>query len=210
MAINIKVHGLVPITVAMRPRMIRVVITVMHTLRSSVIMATLMDLIIIILGLPVIDFMEQQAVVMVDSVAVVEMEVIGMTPTKMMLLLMQALIIMICQVQHPQSPMPVLDPLDGSIVTMPLDGAPVISLLLMQLLTILGLILSERLNDARAAHSFLCPVRQKTRWFILFPRTEEKVDDNFTPVILVAINTIQLAETRKALVALLDTPGSII
>jgi hypothetical protein len=34
---------------------------------------------------------------------------------------------------------------------------------------------------------------------------EERVDEDFAPVILVAINTIQRAETRKALVALLDT-----
>jgi hypothetical protein len=33
----------------------------------------------------------------------------------------------------------------------------------------------------------------------------EKVDDDFVPLILVAIHTIQNAETRKAMVALLDT-----
>eukprot|EP00978_Attheya_sp_CCMP212_P026375 scaffold86597_cov60-Attheya_sp.AAC.3 len=61
----------------MKPRTIHVIITEMHTLGSSV-TATLMDL-IIIQDLLQQDLMEQQAVVAVDSVAVVQMEVIGMT-----------------------------------------------------------------------------------------------------------------------------------
>eukprot|EP00978_Attheya_sp_CCMP212_P022734 scaffold68204_cov103-Attheya_sp.AAC.2 len=132
--------------------------------------------------------MEQQAVGVVDVVAAVEMEVIGMMPTKMMQLLMPALIIIImCRVQHQRL----------QTIPMLLDGALVISLLIMQLPTIIGLILSVHLNDARVACSS-CQDRQKTR-------TEEKVDDAFVPVILVAINTIQNAQTKKAMVALLDT-----
>jgi hypothetical protein len=56
-------------------------------------MVILMDRIIVQDSL--LDLMEQQAVVTVDSVTVMEMEVIRMTPTRMMLLLMQAPIIII-------------------------------------------------------------------------------------------------------------------
>jgi hypothetical protein len=140
--INVQVHGRRPITVAMMRRTIRVVITVMLTLGSSV-MATLMDRIIGQGSL--LERMEQQAVVAVDTVAVVEMEVIGMTPTKMKQLLMLILIIIMRRVQHQRL----------QTKLMPLDGAPIISLLKMQLPTIIGLILSGRLNDARANRSSL-------------------------------------------------------
>eukprot|EP00978_Attheya_sp_CCMP212_P039516 scaffold206375_cov26-Attheya_sp.AAC.1 len=84
---NVQVHGHHPITVAMKQRTIRVDITVMLTLGSSA-TVTLMDRIIGQGSL--LDLMEQQTVVAVDSVAVMEMEAIGMTPTKMMQLLMLA------------------------------------------------------------------------------------------------------------------------
>eukprot|EP00978_Attheya_sp_CCMP212_P042875 scaffold269439_cov44-Attheya_sp.AAC.1 len=78
--------------------------------------------------------MEQQAVVAVDFVAVVEME-----------LLMLALIIKMRRVQHQWL----------QTIPIPLDGVLVISLLVMQLRTIIGLIPSVRLNDARVAGSSL-------------------------------------------------------
>jgi hypothetical protein len=64
MAINVVVPGVIQMTVITTSRTIHVVITVMLTLGSSV-MTILMDLII------VQDLMEQQAMVAVDSVAVV-------------------------------------------------------------------------------------------------------------------------------------------
>eukprot|EP00978_Attheya_sp_CCMP212_P038014 scaffold184224_cov24-Attheya_sp.AAC.3 len=73
----------------------------------------------------------------------------------------------------------------------------------MQLLTIIGLIPSVRLNDARANRSSLS--RQTEDLILPYWRTEEKANDDFAPVILVAINTIQNAQTKKAMVALLDT-----
>eukprot|EP00978_Attheya_sp_CCMP212_P001021 scaffold2113_cov63-Attheya_sp.AAC.3 len=76
---------------------------------------------------------------------VVEMEVIRMMPTRtMMPLIMQALIIM-HRVQHQWL----------QTIPMPLDGVLVISLLIMQLPTIIGLIPSGYLNDARSARSSL-------------------------------------------------------
>eukprot|EP00978_Attheya_sp_CCMP212_P013003 scaffold32449_cov55-Attheya_sp.AAC.5 len=141
---NVQVHGRCPIPVSMKQSTIRVVITVMFTLGSSA-MVSLMDRIIGQGSL--LDLMEQpQAVVAVDSVAVVEMEVIGMTPTtKMMQLLMLALIIM-RRVQHQER---------LQTIPMLLDGALVISLLKMQLSTIIGLTPPVCLNDARATHSSL-------------------------------------------------------
>eukprot|EP00978_Attheya_sp_CCMP212_P025876 scaffold84076_cov58-Attheya_sp.AAC.2 len=94
---NVQVHGGRPIIVTMKRRTIHVIITVMLTLGSSA-MIILMDRIIGQGSL--LDLMEQQAMVAVDSVAVVEMEVIGMTPTKMIQLLMLALIVMVRRVQH--------------------------------------------------------------------------------------------------------------
>eukprot|EP00978_Attheya_sp_CCMP212_P005550 scaffold12459_cov56-Attheya_sp.AAC.2 len=82
-----QVHGLVPQIVAMKSEMIPVGIMAMRTLGNNV-MATLMDR-IIVQGLR-LELKEQQAVVVVDSVAAVE--VIGMTPTITMPPLMQALI----------------------------------------------------------------------------------------------------------------------
>eukprot|EP00978_Attheya_sp_CCMP212_P008356 scaffold19697_cov30-Attheya_sp.AAC.3 len=79
--LNVQVHGRLPIIVAMKQTAIHVIIMVTHTLGSSV-MVTLMDRIIVQGSL--LDLMEQQAVVAVDSVAVVEMEVIGMMPNRMM------------------------------------------------------------------------------------------------------------------------------
>eukprot|EP00978_Attheya_sp_CCMP212_P038232 scaffold187654_cov42-Attheya_sp.AAC.1 len=109
--INVQVHGRRPITVAMKQRTIRVVITVMLTLGSSV-MATLMDR---FFGQgSLLELIEQHAVVAVDTVVVVEMEVIGITPTKMKQLLMLILIIIMRQVQHQRL----------QTTLMPLDGAP--------------------------------------------------------------------------------------
>eukprot|EP00978_Attheya_sp_CCMP212_P011730 scaffold29115_cov56-Attheya_sp.AAC.3 len=72
-------------------------------------------------------------------------EVIGMTPTRMMPLIMQAPIIIMRRVQHQRL----------QTISMPLDGALVISLLIMQLPTIIGLIPLVHLNDTRAARSSL-------------------------------------------------------
>jgi hypothetical protein len=80
-----KAGGLVPLILAMKPEMIPVGIMTICMLGNSV-MATLMDR-IIIQGLR-LELKEQHDVVVVDSVVVVE--VIGMTPTTTIPLLMQA------------------------------------------------------------------------------------------------------------------------
>eukprot|EP00978_Attheya_sp_CCMP212_P027353 scaffold91610_cov58-Attheya_sp.AAC.5 len=156
----------------------------MHTLGSSV-MVTLMDPLILVQGL-LLDLMEeQQAVVTVDSMTVVEIEVIRMMPTKMMPLLMQALIIMP----------------DGLIMPMPLDGAPSGLLFPVQLDRRLVSPVSEKTNNISnlSINDHYCVTTTTSG------QEEERVDNDFTPVILVVINTIQRAETREALVTLLDT-----
>jgi hypothetical protein len=160
-SVPLQVRGLVPQIVAMKPEVIPVGIMAMRTLGNSV-MATLMDR-IIVQGLR-LELKEQQAVVAVDSVAVVE--VIGMTPTIMMPLLMQAQIkIRMHRVVHRRLLIPPLD-LDGELL-MPLDGAPVLNPLIMRP-TIIGLILLVRLNDARAARPYLSS--QTEDWILPFQR----------------------------------------